>query len=128
FRELRTNLKLVGRAVEVERLHVGVRDDELDSLESRGHHSIDGVASATAHTDDLDPCSGPPRFVELQPQCVRAGSCCLDSMSHVSSVLTRTATCEPRTANQKNSLNSVRSRPATRPNAPAPTGRAGSPA
>ena len=29
---------------------------------------------------------------------------------------------------QKNSLNNVRSRPATRPNAPAPTGRAGSPA
>jgi hypothetical protein len=42
----------------VERLHVRVRDDELNAFDAGFDHSIDGVSSAAADSDDFDfrPC------------------------------------------------------------------------
>ncbi len=37
-----------------QRLVVGVAKDEVDTLNAFLHHVVDGIASATAHADDLD--------------------------------------------------------------------------
>ena len=38
----------------LERLHVGIGGDELDALEVRLDHAVDGIAAAAAHADDFD--------------------------------------------------------------------------
>src|SRR5688572_27869259 len=48
----------------VERLQVGVRDNELDALDVRLDHSVDRVASAAANADDFYPRSGDRRLVD----------------------------------------------------------------
>ena len=108
LRQLAADLDLVRRGVELQRLQVGVGDDELDAVESGLHHAVDGIAAAAADAHHLDAGARPSLFVELQPQRGRV------LISHSA-------------LHQKNSLNKPRSRPATRPNAPAPTGRATSP-
>ena len=40
--------------VEEQRLRVGVHRNELDTLQARVDHSIDGVHAATANADDFD--------------------------------------------------------------------------
>ena len=46
---------LTGAALHLERLQVGVGDDELDAVEADAHHAVDGVAAAAADADHLDP-------------------------------------------------------------------------
>ena len=97
------------------------------AVEPGGHHAIHRVAAATADAHDLDAGSCADLIVERQPQhvvlCV-GGS--LSMISHVRVLLPRSGARNP--IDQKNSLKRVRSRPATRPNAPALTARADSPA
>jgi hypothetical protein len=47
-------LELHGRPVDLQDLEVRVRRDELDSLDPRLDHPVDGVAAAAAHPDDPD--------------------------------------------------------------------------
>ena len=54
FGELRADLNLDRRRIALQRLHVGVGDDELDAFEPDLHHPVDGVAAAAADADDLD--------------------------------------------------------------------------
>ncbi len=49
-------LDLVRRHVGLERLHVGVRHDELDAVEVAADHGVDRVAASAAHTDNQDLC------------------------------------------------------------------------
>ena len=120
FRQLAADLKLERRRVHLERLEVCVRDDELDAVEARSHHPVDGIAAAAADADHLDPGARIGVLVDLQPQQAGPPSCISvrrDVISHSTPL------------HQKNSLNNPRSRPATRTKAPAPTGaRARSPA
>ena len=53
--ELDAELQLDGRLRELERLAVGVGDDELDAFDAGADHAVDGVAAAAADADDLDP-------------------------------------------------------------------------
>src|SRR5262249_14719475 len=53
-RELRADLKLDVGIAHLERLRVRVDSDELDALEPRIDHSVDGVGAAAADADDLD--------------------------------------------------------------------------
>ena len=55
---LRADLQLVRRGVELERLQVGVGDDELDAVEAGRDHAVDGVAAAAADADHLDAGAG----------------------------------------------------------------------
>ena len=54
LRQLVADLHLDAGLVVVERLHVGVGDDELDAAEADVHHAVDGVAAAAADADHLD--------------------------------------------------------------------------
>src|SRR5207247_10493821 len=121
FGELRANLDFVRGAAQLQRLQIGVHDDELDAVEARLDHAIDGVAAASAHPDHLDPRARPAFLIELQPQRRRldAALLSLSQTSHASASLSLAGVTRLRRS-QKNSLNNPRSRPATRPNAPAP--------
>jgi len=55
-RELLAHIELDVRIGHEERLRVGVDRDELDALETRLDHAVDGVHAAAADTDDLDDC------------------------------------------------------------------------
>ena len=68
FRELGSDLQLDVRSVVLERLHVGVRDDELDALEAGARHAVHGVAAPAADADDLDACAGFTLLFEPQPE------------------------------------------------------------
>ena len=48
----------------VERLGIGIRDDEIDALHVCAHHVGDGVAACTADADDADPRT---KLVDLRP-------------------------------------------------------------
>jgi len=63
--QLAADLDLVRGAVQLQRLQIRVGDDELDPVEPRLDHAIDGIASATAHTHDLDTGARAPFFVEF---------------------------------------------------------------
>jgi hypothetical protein len=54
LRELVADLQLHRRLRVVERLQIGVGDDELDALQPHFDHAVDGVAAAAAHADHLD--------------------------------------------------------------------------
>ena len=71
--QLRADLELVGRGIELQRLQVGVDDDELDAVEAGGDHAVDGVAAAAADADDLDPGAGADLGIERQTQCFVLG-------------------------------------------------------
>ena len=49
-----TQRNFVGDGRGVEGLHVGVADDEVDSLDTLTEHVVDCVAAATADTNDFD--------------------------------------------------------------------------
>ena len=119
LRQLAADLQLHRRRAGAQRLEIGVRHDELDAVESNLDHAVDGVAAAAADTDDFDTRAGALFFVEPQPQRCD-GSSVVGIVTHPCLPLEEFAL--------KNSLNNPRSRPATRTNAPAPTGaRADSP-
>ena len=59
---------LTGAALMLQRLQVGVGDDELDAVEAGAHHPVDGVAAAAADADHLDAGAGDALVVEPQPQ------------------------------------------------------------
>ena len=48
----------------VERLGIGIGDNEVDPLHVRSHHVGDGVAACTADADHADPRA---KFVDLRP-------------------------------------------------------------
>ena len=48
-------LQLYRSQRQFQRLHIGIRGDELNAFEAGLDHAIDGVAAAAAHTDYLDP-------------------------------------------------------------------------
>ena len=48
----------------VQRLGVGIGDDEIDALDVGAHHVGDGVAARSADADDADPGS---KFVDFRP-------------------------------------------------------------
>ena len=54
----RRSASLTGAALRLQRLQVGVGDDELDAVESGLHHAVDGVAAAAADADHLDARAG----------------------------------------------------------------------
>ena len=56
--QLRADLQLDRRGVGLQRLQVGVGDDELDAVEPGAHHPVDGVAAAAADADHLDAGAG----------------------------------------------------------------------
>ncbi len=68
LRQLLADLDLDGGLVVLERLDVGVGDDELDAAESDRDHPVDGVAAAAADADHLDLRAAPRLRVERQPQ------------------------------------------------------------
>ena len=55
-------LQQVGSARPLQRLPVGVGDDELDVLHVAPDHVLDGIAAGTAHANDLDHRSAGFRF------------------------------------------------------------------
>ena len=65
---LAADLQLDRRGVQLQRLQVGVGDDELDAVEPGRDHAVDGVAAAAADADDLDARAGASLLVELQAQ------------------------------------------------------------
>ena len=67
--QLASDLDLDARLIVIERLHVGVGDNELDTTQADLHHAIDGVAPATTHTDDFD--LGPVAMLWRQRQSER---------------------------------------------------------
>src|SRR6266446_6335714 len=54
LRQLRTELQLHRRLRQLQRLQIRIRRDELDALDFGPNHAINGIAAATAHTDNLD--------------------------------------------------------------------------
>ena len=52
--DVRTDLQLAARLAALERLCIGIDDDEFDPLHALFDHMIDGIAAATAHTHHLD--------------------------------------------------------------------------
>ena len=68
FGELAADLQLHRRGIRVERLQVGVGDDEFDTVEARLHHPAHGVAAAAAHSDHLDARARAPLLVQHEPQ------------------------------------------------------------
>jgi hypothetical protein len=71
FGQLRANLQLHRRRVALERLQVGIGDDELHAVEACSHHPIHGVAAAAADADHLDPRAGVRLLVEPEPKASR---------------------------------------------------------
>ena len=65
---------LTGAALLLQRLQVGVGDDELDAVEAGLHHAVDGVAAAAADADHLDARAGAALVVEPQPQTRRVAA------------------------------------------------------
>ncbi len=63
-RELRADREPGLRVGAVQRLLVRVDRHERDVFQTHGDHAIDGVASAAAHTDDLDDCRAGAVIVE----------------------------------------------------------------
>ena len=58
----------MGRVV-LERLQIGVGDDELDAVEASVDHAIDSIAAASADADHLDAGARAGRFLgQPQPQ------------------------------------------------------------
>jgi hypothetical protein len=53
----------------VERLRIGVGDDEIDALHVGPHHVSDGVAACATDTDDRDPRA---KLVDLRPDEINA--------------------------------------------------------
>ena len=53
-RELAADVELDVGVAHEQRLRVGVDRDELDALQARVDHAVDGVAATAADTDDLD--------------------------------------------------------------------------
>ena len=53
----------------VERLRVGVGDDEIDSLDVGAHHVGDRITSSAADADDADPGT---KFVDFRPDEINA--------------------------------------------------------
>ena len=66
--QLGADLDLHRRRVLVQRLQVGVGDDELDAVEACLHHAVHGVAAAPADTNDLDAGPRTARCVQFQAQ------------------------------------------------------------
>jgi hypothetical protein len=58
----------IRRGVRLQRLQVGVGDDELDTVEAGLYHAADGVAATTAHPDHLDTRAGAPLLLQHQSQ------------------------------------------------------------
>ena len=54
FRQLVPDLHLYAGLVVIQRLHIGVGDDELHAAEADLDHAIHGVAAATADAHHLD--------------------------------------------------------------------------
>ena len=132
-RHLAADLNLDLRRVELQRLQIGVGDDELDALEAGLNHPVDGVPAAATDADDFDPGAGPGFVGQLQAEILRSAAACsaaaawcfsraLPPPSRVCSAIFPPLHERAMRA-QKNSLNSVRSRPATREKAPAAIGR-----
>ncbi len=55
-REVRAELQLRARGALLERLRVGIGDDELDALHAPLDHVLDRIAAAAAYADDFDDC------------------------------------------------------------------------
>jgi hypothetical protein len=64
-RQLHAELDLHRRLGSLQRLEIGVGDDELHALQVRLDHAIDRVAAAAAHADDLDLGAVQQLFVEV---------------------------------------------------------------
>src|SRR5690606_26491684 len=62
---------------------VGIHADELHTLESSLNHAVDGIAAATAHTDDLDRCILSVSAIRLQHQSVPPPSTGSSPPSHL---------------------------------------------
>ena len=123
---------LTGAALFLQRLHVGIGDDELDAVESDARHAVDGVAAAAADADHLDAGAHPDLFLELQSE-LRFASGVIIGVRRVLEVghsfplvaqAESACACVMQTSrsagDQKNSRKRPRSRPAARTNAPAP--------
>ena len=52
----------------LQRLPVGIRDDELDALEAHESHAVHGIAAAATHADHLDTRTGAILVRQLQSQ------------------------------------------------------------
>ncbi len=63
--QLDAELNLNRSARKLERLHVGVRNQELHALQGCVNHAVDGIAAAAADADHLDLCVVAWIFVEL---------------------------------------------------------------
>ena len=66
--QLRTDLQLVRRGVEAQRLQIRIGDDELDAVEAGGDHAIDGITAAATDAHHFDACARARLLVELQAQ------------------------------------------------------------
>jgi hypothetical protein len=71
LRQLVADLHLDAGLVVVERLHVGVGDDELHAAEAHFDHPVHGVAAAAAHANHLDVGRAPALRIERQSQLLR---------------------------------------------------------
>ena len=60
-----------GRGIALERLQVGIGDDELDTVEPRSDHAVDGVAAAAADANHLDPRARVRLLVEAEAKAAR---------------------------------------------------------
>ena len=70
--QLLADLDLDLRMVLLERLDIGIDDDELDTAEAGRHHPVDSIATATADANYFD-LRAPPRVgIEHQSQPVRS--------------------------------------------------------
>ena len=68
LRQLSADLNLDGCRVPLQRLCVGVGDDELDTLQADLHHPVDGVAAAAADSDHFDTRAGADILGQPQTQ------------------------------------------------------------
>jgi hypothetical protein len=73
--QLRADLNLDWRGVVLQRLPIGIGDDELDAFESHERHAVDGVAPASADADDLDARTRAIVIGKLQSQRVVSHIC-----------------------------------------------------
>ena len=71
FGQLVADLHLDGGFVVIERLHVGVGDDELDAAEAHLDHAVHGVAASASDADDLDGGRATALWIQRQSQLVR---------------------------------------------------------
>ena len=88
-RELVADLQLDVGVAHLQRLGVGVDRDELDALQARVDHAVDGVGAAAADADDLDHCqvatgvhrSISPRFGSTSlPACFRRAQAIIEGL------------------------------------------------